>query len=151
MKTLIQFINDVLLPLVSRFYWLGIVSVVFFVGTLIAIPIIITKLPDDYFSRSHHHLFLPHIPQIVRIGLIAIKNILGVIFFLSGILMLFLPGQGILTIFIGISFMNFPGKRRMEQKLISIHAVYKGTTWLRHKAGREPLELPPECIPPVPG
>ena len=53
------------------------------------------------------------------------------------------PGQGILTILIGLSLLDFPGKRKMELKLIRLRAVRRGINWIRARAQQPPLELPP--------
>ena len=124
---------------------LGLSSVLMFVGSLILIPIIITRIPADYFTRGHRPetSFFGRHPLMRLIGLI-IKNTFGVIFLIAGVVMLALPGQGILTMLIGISLMNFPGKRKLELRLISQHTVYKAVNWIRAKAHKPPLLLPPE-------
>lgn len=58
-----------------------------------------------------------HHPLLRLIGLI-VKNIVGAVLFLGGLAMLFLPGQGLLTMLIGISLMDFPRKRELEAKMV---------------------------------
>jgi len=53
------------------------------------------------------------------------------------------PGQGILTILIGLSLLDFPGKRNLELKLIRLRTVRKAINWIRARAQQPPLELPP--------
>jgi hypothetical protein len=55
--------------------------------------------------------------------------------------MLFLPGQGILTMLIGISLMNFPGKHHLEAKLIGQPTVLSAINAMRKKFGKPPLVL----------
>ena len=74
------------------------------------------------------------------------KTISLVLFVIAGITMLALPGQGILTILIGISLMNFPGKRKLELRIIGQHTIYKAVNWIRAKAHKPPLQLPPEYL-----
>ncbi len=71
-----------------------------------------------------------------------IKNILGLILLGAGILMLFLPGQGLLTIVLALSLLDFPGKRGLELRLIRQPRVYKAINWLRRKYKRPPLIIP---------
>src|SRR5690606_8668788 len=88
---------------VSREGWIGlcILSFLAFVGTLMAIPAILIRLPPDYFQNDgNRKWFAHHHPVIRTIGLM-IKNGLGVIFIIAGIAMLVLPGQGLLTILLG--------------------------------------------------
>ena len=118
--------------------WIALIgfSVAAFVGTLIAIPAILIRLPPDYFKNHHHKSwFANHHPVIRTIGLTA-KNIVGIIFLLAGIAMLVLPGQGLLTMLLGILFIDFPGKHRLEQKLIQHPQILKAINAFREKAGK---------------
>lgn len=118
--------------------WLGAISVVAFVATLVAIPWLVSRIPQDYFSsptRSSPH----HTRSWV---FVLLKNILGLVFVTAGILMLVLPGQGILTIVLGLSLLDFPRKRPLIRWLVSKPTVYRPLDWLRRKTGSPPLELP---------
>ena len=53
--------------------------------------------------------------------------------------MLFLPGQGLLTIVVGLSFLDFPGKQFLLNHLIEHGSVQKSMNWIRGKYGRPPL------------
>ena len=123
--------------------WLTAVSVLMFVGTLILIPILLARIPEDYFSAAHRHQAKTRTGHpLVYWGGLVLKNLLGVVFVLAGIAMLLLPGQGILSILIGISLMNFPGKYRLERWLVSLPKVMDGINWLRGKSGKPPLQCP---------
>lgn len=133
--------------------WLGVVSVVTFVGSLVAIPWLIVRIPADYFV--HHEPFLkPHesAHPIVRGLLHILKNAVGVLLVLAGIAMLVLPGQGILTILIGLLMIDFPGKHALERWLLRQPAVLKSINWIRHRAKRPKINLPESDIssPPEP-
>ncbi len=115
-------------------------SVLMFIGSLIAIPWLIIRLPEDYFVGETRHLsktrvYHPLVYLLIRIT----KNIFGAVFLLMGIAMLVLPGQGILTMLIGLSMMDFPGKYRFERFLISRRSITRAINWIRHKAKRPPL------------
>ncbi|MDO9516370.1 MAG: PGPGW domain-containing protein, partial [Syntrophales bacterium] len=71
-----------------------------------------------------------------------VKNLAGVVFVVAGIVMLFMPGQGILTILIGVMLMNFPGKRLLELRTISQPSVLGAINWVRARSQRPPLALP---------
>jgi hypothetical protein len=63
--------------------------------------------------------------------------------------MLLLPGQGILTILIGLMLLDFPGKRRLERRLVQQPSVWRAINWMRAKAHQPALELPaPETTAP---
>lgn len=76
---------------------LTIVSLVSFFASLIIIPVILVHLPHDYFdTRIARHWLKDRHPFLRILGLI-VKNVLGSAFMIAGFVMLFLPGQGILT------------------------------------------------------
>jgi hypothetical protein len=69
------------------------------------------------------------------------KNVLGYIFVVAGIFMLVLPGQGVLTILVGIMFLNFRRKYELERWIVSRRPVLRSINWVRRHAGRDPLVL----------
>jgi hypothetical protein len=124
--------------------WLTALSIVFFIGTLIAIPFILVRLPSDYFDvRVPRPWMQDHHPVLRLLGHI-VKNTVGVIFLFTGFLMLFLPGQGILTMLIGISMLDFPGKRKVEAVLIGQPTVLSVINGMRRKFNKSPLVLAPD-------
>jgi len=126
---------------ISKEMWVGLIvfSVIAFVGTLIAIPAILIRLPPDYFKNHHHKPWLANHHPVIRILGLVIKNIAGILFLLAGIAMLVLPGQGLLTMLLGFLFIDFPGKHRLEQKLIQHPQVLKAINALREKANKPPF------------
>ena len=123
---------------------LTVLSVVFFVGSLIAIPFILIRLPADFFDiRVPRSWMQDHHPVLRLIGHI-VKNAVGAIFLFAGFLMLFLPGQGILTMLIGISMLDFPGKRNLEAKIIGQPTVLHAINGMREKFGKAPLIIAPD-------
>jgi hypothetical protein len=121
---------------------LGSVSVAMFLGTLIVVPFLIVRIPADYFApveRQDPPAKRHRAP--VRLLLHIGKNILGVIFLIAGLIMLMLPGQGILTILIGLVLLDFPGKYKLERWLVRRRPVLRSINWLRTKRGRPPLVL----------
>ena len=70
-----------------------------------------------------------------------VKNLIGYVLIIGGILMLVLPGQGLFTIFIGLMMSNYPGKYFIERKFIAIPSVLKTINWLRKRSNQEPLKV----------
>ncbi len=120
----------------------GVLSVVMFVGTLIAIPIILSRLPTNYFQHDLEHIWMEDYHPILRYMGLILKNAVGLIFLLAGIAMLFLPGQGILTIVIGISLLDFPGKRKLEHRLLTQPMVFQAMNAIRTKCSKPPFDPP---------
>jgi hypothetical protein len=124
--------------------WLiGMLSVIVFTGTLVAIPMLVIHIPADYFTRRKRTSDgSPKRYSAVRLGTIVLKNILGAIFVLAGIALLVLPGQGIITLLIGIMLLNFPGKFALERRIIEQKSVLHAVNWMRLKARKPALKLP---------
>src|SRR5262245_20497127 len=90
----------------------GVIS--FVLGTALATWFIV-KLPATYFVDGHPPAFKWEEGRpALRYALLVGKNLLGVLIIVVGVLLSLpgVPGPGFLTIFIGIMFLNFPGKRR---------------------------------------
>ena len=123
--------------------WLGVASVLMFVGSLTAIPWLVIRIPSDYFVHHQHYIdrWKPRHP-LLRIAFLTMKNLLGIVLVLAGVAMLVLPGQGILTIVIGLIFLDFPGKYALEQFFVRRRAVINAMNWIRAKAHRPPIERP---------
>ena len=118
-------------------------SVIGFIGSLIAIPLILVRLPPDYFdTRTPRHWMKDHHPLLRMLGLVA-KNVVGIVLLLAGFAMLFLPGQGLLTMLIGISLMDFPRKRQLEAKMVGQPTLLGVINSMRHKFDKPPLTLAP--------
>ncbi len=125
---------------------LGSISVLTFFGTLLILPLILIRIPPDYFihTRKERHPSTGKGLLILRLLLTGVKNITGFLLLILGFIMLFIPGQGLLTIMAGIFLMDFPGKRKMEISLISRNSIHNGINRIRRKAGKEDLISPPE-------
>ncbi|MDW8037154.1 MAG: hypothetical protein RMI90_03845 [Thermoguttaceae bacterium] len=122
--------------------WLGTASVVMFLGTLAAVPLVVAWLPKDYFRRRRRRdLLRTSRHPALRITWWVVKNLLAVLLILLGVAMLVLPGQGVLTILLGLVLLDFPGKRRMELALVRRPRVLASLNWIRRQMGRPPLEL----------
>jgi hypothetical protein len=117
------------------------VSIIAFIGTLVAIPAILIRLPADYFNEEKPHRWMNTYHPIIRKISLFLKNGIGYIFLLAGIAMLVLPGQGILTMLIGVSLIDFPGKRKFEKKLMCLPGVLKTINALRRKYGKHPFSV----------
>ena len=123
-------------------WWLVASSALTFLASLILVPMLVVRIPADYFThRKRHHKRPEKYPPVIRIIVLIIKNVLGLILFCAGILMLVLPGQGLFTMFIGIMMMNFPGKYRLERWIVERGPVLKSINWLRDRAGHAPLKV----------
>lgn len=118
---------------------LTLVSIATFVGSLIVLRILIIRMPADYFAaREPHNPWADSHPAIRMTALIA-KNLLGAVLVAFGLVMLFTPGQGILSILMGLSLLNIPGKRALERRIVGNPVVLRTLNGIRARAGRPPL------------
>lgn len=117
--------------------------VVTFAASIGIISFILIKVPPDYFQESYTRSFMEdRAPALRWAGLIG-KNLLGVFLVLLGIVMSLpgVPGQGVLTILLGIMLLDLPGKRRLEQKILSQPKILEKINSLRHKFSKPPLMI----------
>ena len=124
-------------------WWLTAASLAVF---LISPPVVIwliTKLPTDYFCRTRRRALesWDDYPAVRLIMLVA-KSTLGILLLFSGIVMLVVPGQGLLTIVAGLILVEFPAKYRLEQWLVTRRHVWRAMNWFRKRAGRPELKRP---------
>jgi len=108
-----------------------------------AVALVMVKVPPHYFSSRHDRDFMPNSRFLVRWGAVIAKNVAGVFLILLGIVLSLpgVPGQGILTILLGIIFLDIPGKRPFEARIIKRPAVLSAINSLRAKYNKLPLEL----------
>ena len=127
-ESLVDFISDYS----DWFYWLALSSIVLLVASILIMPVIITRIPADYFvSPERKYKSQPF--SLYKFVLRLTKNLIGIVLLIFGIIMLFTPGQGLLTILAGLLITNFPGKYRLERKLIQNPSILRTLNWIRRK------------------
>jgi hypothetical protein len=117
--------------------------VVTFSLSLAIVSYIMVKIPANYFKKDEDRKILPNHNPAIRVLAIVGKNLLGVLLVALGIVLSLpgVPGQGILTILLGIMLLDFPGKRNLEHKIVSMPRVHQGINKLRHRFGKPNLVL----------
>lgn len=125
-------------------FLLGSLSIFILIISVFMMVLIISFLPEDYFKSENRNLICSvqnsRYPLLKLLVLIT-KNFFGVLLFLSGILMLILPGQGILTIITGLVFMDYPGKYKFERKLLRQKGVINSINWIRSRLSKPSLKV----------
>ena len=125
-------------------FLLGSLSIFILIISVFMMVLIISFLPEDYFKSENRNLIYSvqnsHYPLLKLLVLIT-KNFFGVLLLLSGILMLVLPGQGILTIITGLVFMDYPGKYKFERKLLRQKGVINSINWIRSLLNKPSLKV----------
>lgn len=122
---------------------IGLTSLAMLIGSVGFGVFVIIQIPEDYFVHQQIRVVdsLGIQNRWIRIVLRIAKNILGIVLLFLGISLLFLPGQGLLTILISIILIDFPRKRLLERRIISQPGILKAANRLRSKFDRPPLRV----------
>ena len=127
----------------AMLWWIFAASIAFSVLTPFIVGWAILQLPADYFTRKKRRpLSTWEKHAVLRPIYLVAKNLLGFVLIIAGIAMLILPGQGLLTIVVGMVLINFPGKFRLERWMATRRPVLRSLNWLRRRAGRPELKRP---------
>ncbi|MDA0791386.1 MAG: hypothetical protein O2780_18270 [Proteobacteria bacterium] len=105
---------------------------------------VLARLPSDYFvneERRAGEQYLKYFHPLLRPIVPVVKNLFGVVLIVGGFIMLFVPGQGLLTMLAGTVLTDFPGKYHCERWLLHRPQVRAAMNWLRHRAGAPEFEL----------
>jgi hypothetical protein len=118
-------------------------SVFTFVASIAVVTFVLVKLPANYFHSSHAREFLVARHPVLRVLGILAKNLLGLLLVFFGVIMSLpgVPGQGVLTILLGIMLLDFPGKRSLEARIVSRPRVFRALNALRARFDKPPLML----------
>ncbi len=119
-------------------------SLLLLVASAALLPVAIRLLPTDYFVSRHRDRQPPrHLPLPLYVAYLIGKNALGAVLLVAGVAMLVLPGQGILTILVALILLDFPGKYRLERKVVRYPWVIRSINWIRRRWDAPPMEAPP--------
>jgi len=122
---------------------IGGLSILILIFSIIGMGWFISKIPEDYFIHEKRQADnWDKYSSETRVVIIIVKNVVGIVMLVSGLLLLILPGQGLLTMIIGMLLIDYPGKFKLEQKIISIPSVFRGLNWFRAKSKKSYLQHP---------
>jgi len=114
-----------------------------FVLSIVLTVVVLVRLPSGYFAGNARISMLPGRPEWQRLAARVLKNVAGALLVLLGVVMSVpgVPGQGLLTILIGVVLLDLPGKRALERRILRVRAVRGAVDKLRRRFGREPFDL----------
>lgn len=120
--------------------WLTAGSFVFGVTSLVAavfaLPGVLARIPPDYFVADQ--------PPDSGPGRV-LRNLIGWPLLLVGIVLIPLPGQGLLTVLAGLALADVPGKRRLALFMLRSGPLRRAVDHMRSRRGAPPLELEPRA------
>lgn len=108
---------------------------------------IVSRLPPDYLQNGHAPDPIAEArPAWQRMLLKIGKNTAGVLLIALGVILSLpgVPGQGVLTILVGVMLLDVPFMRRLERRILANPTVLRGVNRLREGRGHPPLEPPRE-------
>ena len=113
---------------------IGGASLVMLLVSLVAIPWLLCRLPEGYLvdaPESERHGW----------GKRVLRNVAGGVIVVLGLLMLVLPGQGLLTICVGLTLVDFPKKREWVRRVLTRPRLLRIINSMRERFGHPPLRL----------
>ena len=106
-------------------------------GSLAVVLRVVLALPEDYFTVEPPERAAWTVGRVARnvagLGLILV----GVVLSIPGV-----PGQGLLTVLVGVVLVDFPRRQRLERALAQRPGVLLALNRLRVRFGRLPLRPP---------
>ncbi len=120
-------------------------GVILFLVSLLVTSAIVTAfilwIPPDHFVAEKRGLQRRIASPVLRVAVLIGKNLLGVLLVVVGIVLSVpgVPGQGVLTILVGILLLDIPGKRRFELALVRRAPLRRVINKLRARFNRAPL------------
>jgi len=107
-------------------------------GSLAIVLRIVLALPEDYFEVDQPLLTSWTATRIARNGTGMVLIVVGVVLSIPGV-----PGQGVLTILVGLFLVDFPRRQQLERALARRPGVLPSLNRLRVRFNRAPLRPPP--------
>ena len=124
--------------------WLPLLSIsglLMAIVSVIALPWVVVRMPADYFvtvrKTKQDRSPLGWLVWLLR-------NSLAIVLLIVGLLMLVLPGQGLLMILIALGVSTSRHKYSFERSIIRRKAVFKTVNWIRKRFQRSPIIYPDE-------
>ena len=139
-----DFLSDFFLALTWRKVLIGAaIFLVSFFANLGIVSLILVKIHADHFSKSRKTKFWAGPRPWLHAAKVIGKNIGGILLVALGVVLSLpgVPGQGLLTVLLGIMLLDFPGRDRLEQKLLSKPSILNSINKLRARFDKKPLEL----------
>ena len=111
----------------------------------VLVSMVLLHLPPDHYSKPRFNRLASVDDGLVSLlagsAALVLRNVVGWVFVVAGIAMLVLPGQGLLSILAGLVLIDFPGKHRLELRLLGSPGVRRAMNWLRRRAGKPPFDF----------
>jgi len=117
--------------------------------SLVVVAFVLVRLPADFFCRPASERFFRNLQAPWRLIAICAKNVLGLLLVALGIVLSLpgIPGQGLLTVLLGVMLLDIPGRERLERAILQRKPVRRAIDALRSRFHRPPLAIPGTDLP----
>lgn len=108
-----------------------------------ALVAVLVALPADFFCKPGATRSPSLAVEVARWVARIAKNIAGAVLLLLGIPLALpgIPGPGLVLVLVGIALLDFPGKRKLQRRLLGHPRVWASINSLRSRFGRPGLIL----------
>jgi hypothetical protein len=108
--------------------------------SLVVVGFVLARLPADFFVNPEARRPIDRHP-VLKVILCILRNVFGYFLILLGVALSLpgVPGQGLLTILMGVLLIDFPGKHHAERWLLTRRGVFAAVNKFRVRVGRPPL------------
>jgi archaellum biogenesis protein FlaJ (TadC family) len=112
------------------------------VGSILLVVWVLARLPEDYLL-STRVVPVSTRPPLARWAIAVLRNAAGVVLVAAGLVMSVpgVPGQGVLTIVVGLLLIDLPLIRRLERRLMQRRRMLRSINGIRARLGKKPLQV----------
>jgi len=112
--------------------------------SVVVVGFVLARLPADYFVNPEARRPIDRHP-VLKVVLCLLRNLFGYFLITLGAVLSLpgVPGQGLLTILMGVLLIDFPGKHHAERWLLMRRGVLTTVNGFRARVGRPPLIAKP--------
>lgn len=110
--------------------------------SLAIVAVVLARMPADYFVNPEAQRPIDRHP-VLKVLVVLVRNVFGYFLIVLGALLSLpgVPGQGLLTILMGVMLIDFPGKHQFVRWLVMRRVILAGANKLRARAGQPPFEV----------
>ena len=109
-------------------------------ASAVVVGYVLARLPVDYFVNPDAQRPIDRHP-VLKVLVVLARNAIGYALIALGVVLSLpgVPGQGLLTILMGVMLIDFPGKHRFQRWLVTRRVILSAVNRLRARAGQPPF------------
>jgi hypothetical protein len=110
--------------------------------SVVVVGYVLARLPADYFVNPDAQQPIDRHP-VLKVLAVVTRNAIGYFLIALGAALSLpgVPGQGLLTILMGVMLIDFPGKHRFQRWLVTRRPILVAVNRLRARAGQPPFQF----------